>query len=109
MTKIDKTDISNIKLIIKETSLKGISKVRIKKNNYEIEITSENLVNTKKISQIAETPSDRGEKLKIDNPEIDSELTQIIDKEDLDEDQRKKVEQALKGNYPIMTSEKRLE
>ncbi len=50
----------------------------------------------------------RGEKLKIDNPEIDSELTQIIDKEDLDEDQRKKVEQALKGNYPIMTSEKRL-
>ncbi len=64
MTKIDKTDISNIKLIIKETSLKEISKVRIKKNNYEIEITSENLVNPKKISQIAETPSDRGDKLK---------------------------------------------
>ena len=50
----------------------------------------------------------RGDKLNIDNPEIDDELTEIINKEDLDEDQRKKVEQALKGNYPIMTSEKRL-
>ncbi len=50
----------------------------------------------------------RGDKLNIDNPKIDDELTEIINKEDLDEDQRKKVEQALKGNYPIMTSEKRL-
>jgi type I restriction enzyme, R subunit len=50
----------------------------------------------------------RGDKLNIDNPEIDHELTEIINKEDLDQDQRKKVEQALKGNYPIMTSEKRL-
>lgn len=50
----------------------------------------------------------RGDKLNIDNPEIDDELTEIINREDLDEDQRKKVEQALKGNYPIMTSEKRL-
>ena len=71
MTKIDKTDISNIKLIIKETSLKEISKVRIKKNNYEIEITSENFVNTKKISQIDETSSDRSEKSK--NNEIINE------------------------------------
>ncbi len=50
----------------------------------------------------------RGDKLNINNPEIDDELTEIINKEDLDEDQRKKVEEALKGNYPIMTSEKRL-
>jgi type I restriction enzyme R subunit len=50
----------------------------------------------------------RGDKLNIGNPEIDDELTEIINKEDLDQDQRKKVEQALKGNYPIMTSEKRL-
>ena len=42
MTKIDKTDINNINLIIKETDIKGISKIKIKKNNYEIEISSEN-------------------------------------------------------------------
>ena len=40
----------------------------------------------------------RGDKLNINNPEIDDELTEIINKEDLDEDQRKKVEKALKGN-----------
>ena len=40
MTKIDKTDLQNIKLISKETNLNGISKIKIKKNNYEIEITS---------------------------------------------------------------------
>tara|TARA_B100000945_G_C20008238_1_gene424212 strand:+ start:26 stop:472 length:447 start_codon:yes stop_codon:yes gene_type:complete len=42
MTKIDKTDINNINLIIKETNLKGVSRIRLKKNNYEIEITSNN-------------------------------------------------------------------
>ena len=50
----------------------------------------------------------RGDKLNIDNPEIDNELTEIIDSEDLDEDQRQSVEKALKSNYPVMTSEKRL-
>ena len=40
MTKIDKTDIENINLIIKETNINGISRIKIKKNNYEIEITS---------------------------------------------------------------------
>ena len=39
MTKIEKQDIDNIKLVVKETKLKNISKIRIKKNNYEIEIT----------------------------------------------------------------------
>ncbi len=50
----------------------------------------------------------KGEKLNINNPEIDEELMEIINKEDLDEDQRAKVERALQGNYPIMTSEIRL-
>ena len=40
MTKIDKTDIENIKVITKEGNLNNISKIKIKKNNYEIEITS---------------------------------------------------------------------
>ena len=40
MAKIDKTDIENIKLISKETKLQNITSVRIKKGNYEIEISS---------------------------------------------------------------------
>ena len=42
MTKIDKTDLENIKLIVKETKIDGVSKIKIKKNDYEIEITSNN-------------------------------------------------------------------
>ena len=42
MTKIDKIDIENIKLIKKEVDLTGISKIKIRKNNYEIEITTNN-------------------------------------------------------------------
>ena len=40
MTKIDKTDLENIKLIVKETKINGVAKIKIKKNDYEIEITS---------------------------------------------------------------------
>ena len=40
MTKIDKTDLENIKLIIKESEINGVAKIKIKKNDYEIEITS---------------------------------------------------------------------
>ena len=41
MTKLDKTDIENIKLIFKETNITNISKIKIKKGDYEIEINSE--------------------------------------------------------------------
>ena len=54
MTKIDKTDIENIKLIIKEADFKGASKVKIKKNNYEIEITSNNFSSNNLNTQISE-------------------------------------------------------
>ena len=50
----------------------------------------------------------KGEKLHLENPNLDNELIDIIGQEDLDEDQRLKVERALKTNYPVMTSEKRL-
>ena len=42
MTKIDKTDLENIKLIIKESKIDGVSKIKVKKNDYEIEITLNN-------------------------------------------------------------------
>ena len=59
MTKIDKTDIQNINLIIKETNLKGVSKVKIKKNNYEIEITSDSISQGNQISQVIERPNEK--------------------------------------------------
>ena len=43
MTKIDKTDIENIKLLISESKIKNISKFKIKKGTYEIEISSQQL------------------------------------------------------------------
>ena len=40
MSKIDKTDIENIKLISKKTKIEKINSIRIKKGNYEIELSS---------------------------------------------------------------------
>ena len=41
MSKIDKTDIENIKLITAETKLTKITKIKIKKGDYEIELSAE--------------------------------------------------------------------
>ena len=58
MTKIDKTDLENIKLIVKESKINGVSKIKIKKNDYEIEITSNdftgNNVSSKKFEKNTE-------------------------------------------------------
>ena len=61
MTKIDKTDIENIKLIKKEINLKNVSKVKIKKNNYEIEITSNNFSTDNQNLKIIDRPSEKVE------------------------------------------------
>jgi type I restriction enzyme R subunit len=50
----------------------------------------------------------KGEKLHIENPDLDVNLIDLINQENLDEEQRLKVERALASNYPVMTSEKRL-
>jgi len=49
MTKIDKTDLENIKLIIKETKIDNVATIKIKKKDYEIEISSNNF-NEKNVS-----------------------------------------------------------
>ena len=58
MTKIDKTDLENIKLIVKESKINSVSKIKIKKNDYEIEITSneftENNVSVQKLERNTE-------------------------------------------------------
>ena len=69
MTKIDKTDIENIKLIIKETKIGNVSNFKIKKGDYEIEISSHSLNAPNIISeakpQISQQNSE--EKTKVEN------------------------------------------
>ena len=69
MTKIDKTDIENIKLIIKETKIGNLSNFKIKKGDYEIEISSQSLnapnIISEAKSQISKQNSE--EKTKVEN------------------------------------------
>ena len=51
MSKIDKTDIENIKLITKEAKLSNLSRIKIKKGDYEIELSSES---SNVITQVSE-------------------------------------------------------
>jgi len=51
----------------------------------------------------------RGEKLVIDNPDLDERMAEIINDEELDDDQRRKLEREFKRDYPILTSEDRLD
>ena len=44
MTKIDKTDLENISLIKKEFKLKNLNTIKIKKGDYEIEISTSNSI-----------------------------------------------------------------
>ena len=53
MTKIDKTDLENINFLKKELKLKNIQSIKIKKGDYEIEISSSDNVSNQKIQQIS--------------------------------------------------------
>ena len=73
MSKIDKTDIENIKLITKEAKLTNLSRIKIKKGDYEIELSSESSSVTPLVSK--KTPSSNMESAeeKIINEEIKEE------------------------------------
>ncbi len=51
----------------------------------------------------------RGEKLNIENPKLDDRMAEIIESEDLDEDQQKKLEREFSRDYPILTANSRLD
>lgn len=51
----------------------------------------------------------RGEKLDIDNPKLDEQMAEILEDENLDEDQQKKLTYMFQKNYPILTAEPRLD
>lgn len=50
----------------------------------------------------------RGEKLQIENPEVDDQMAEILENEDLDDDQRRKLTYLYQRQYPVLTAEKRL-
>ena len=51
----------------------------------------------------------KGEKLEIENPKLDEKMAEALDDPDLTEDQRKKLAYQFNKNYPILTSEPRLD
>ena len=75
MTKIDKTDIENIKLIKKELKFNNITSVKIKKNDYEIELSSSDLefFNKTDINTSSITKDSSSERIIKDNVTINSE------------------------------------
>lgn len=50
----------------------------------------------------------QGEKLQIDNPQLDEQMAEILERDDLDEDQRKKLAYLFRKDYPVLTAEPRL-
>ena len=73
MSKIDKTDIENIKLITKEGKLKNLSRIKIKKGDYEIELSSESASVTAPLSQKIPTSNIKISEEKITNEETKEE------------------------------------
>ena len=72
MTRIDKIDIENIKLITEKTEIGKVSKVKIKKGDYEIEISSESVSNQRPISEDTQTVS----KINSENISVSEELNE---------------------------------
>ena len=73
MSKIDKTDIDNIKLITKEAKLSNLSKIKIKKGDYEIELSSESATVITPVSQKTPPSSLKISDEKTTNEEIKEE------------------------------------
>ena len=73
MSKIDKTDIENIKLITKEAKLTNLSRIKIKKGDYEIELSSESSSVIAPVAQKIPTSNIKVSDKKISTEEIKEE------------------------------------
>ena len=73
MSKIDKTDIENIKLITEEAKLSNLSRIKIKKGDYEIELSSESSNVIAPVSQKIPTSNIKTSEEIISNEEIKEE------------------------------------
>ena len=65
MTKIDKTDLENIKVILKEAKIENLSKFRIRKGEYEIEISSEQLLKSVDAKEVKSQPVNKSSEDKV--------------------------------------------
>ena len=68
MVKIDKTDLENIQLISKETKIQNITSVRIKKGDYEIEISSLPNLKKQEFIQVSESKTKQQKTQIIEEP-----------------------------------------
>ena len=50
----------------------------------------------------------KGEKLDIQNPELDNRMAEILEQEDLEEDEKRKLSYLFSKDYPILTAQPRL-
>ena len=73
MTKIDKIDIENIKIIKTETNIKNPTKIRIKKGDYEIEISAQSSNSFSSESDFSTKKDQNKTKEKIISEEINEE------------------------------------
>ena len=74
MTKIDKIDIENINLLQKELKLKNIYKIKIKKKDYEVEISTGDIN--------SETQKNKHKKIE-SSPESDTQIKEQIKSENI--------------------------
>jgi len=73
MSKIDKTDIENIKLITKEAKLSNLSRIKIKKGDYEIELSSESINTVSSVSKKVSTSTTKISEEKIASEDVKEE------------------------------------
>jgi len=73
MTKVDKIDLENIKLIIKETKLSNLSKIKIRKGDYEIELSSQSSSFLPSVTEKLPTSNIKISEEKISSEEIKEE------------------------------------
>ena len=73
MSKIDKIDIENIKLITKEEKLSNLSRIKIKKGDYEIELSSESINTVSSVSKKVSTSNTKISEEKIASEEVKEE------------------------------------
>ena len=73
MSKIDKIDIENIKLITKEAKLTNLSRIKIRKGDYEIELSSESSNSITPVSEKLPNSKINNSEEKIVNEEIKEE------------------------------------
>jgi len=78
MTKIDKNDLENINFLKKELKLKNIQSIKIKKGDYEVEISSSENVSNQRIQQIPSQDENSQKTDQISKQKNETKLENIV-------------------------------